>query len=49
MLCFFKLIKIMSNSDTLTLYVEKDDINRLGIKIENGEKNSLTTFKLKTL
>jgi proliferating cell nuclear antigen len=46
MLCLFKLIKIMSNSDTLTLYVEKDDMNRLGIKIENGEKNSLTNFKL---
>jgi len=46
MLCLFKLIKIMSNNDTLTLYVEKDDINRLGIKIENGEKNSLTNFKL---
>ena len=46
MLCLFKLIKIMSNNDTLTLYVEKDDINRLGIRIENGEKNSLTNFKL---
>ena len=46
MLCLFKLIKIMSNNDTLTLYIEKDDLNRLGIKIENGEKNSLTNFKL---
>jgi len=44
MLCLFKLIKIMSNSDTLTLYVEKDDMNRLGIKIENGEK--ITPFEL---
>ncbi len=46
MLNFFKLIKTMGNSDTLTLYIEKSDINHLGIKVENGEKNSVTDFKL---
>ena len=46
MLCLFKLIKTMNNSDTLCLYIEKDDPNRLGIRIENGDKNSLTKFKL---
>jgi proliferating cell nuclear antigen len=46
MLNFFKLIKTMTNNDTLTLYIEENDINRLGIKIENGEKNSITNFKL---
>ena len=28
----------MSNNDTLTLYVEEDNINTLGIKIENSEE-----------
>jgi proliferating cell nuclear antigen len=46
MLNFFKLIKTMSNNDTLTLYVEAEDTNHLGIKIENGEKNTITTYKL---
>ena len=46
MLCLFKLIKTMNNNDTLSLYIEKDDTNRLGIRIENGEKNSVTKYKL---
>ena len=46
MLCLFKLLKTMNNNDTLTLYIEASDSNRLGIKIENGEKNSITTYKL---
>jgi len=46
---FFKLIKTMGNNDTLTLYVSENDCNRLGIKIENGEKNSITNFKLNLL
>ncbi len=46
---FFKLIKSMSNNDTLTLFVSEQDQNRLGIKIENCEKNSLTNFKINLL
>jgi proliferating cell nuclear antigen len=46
MLNFFKLIKTMTNNDTLTLFIEKSDENKLGIRIENGEKNSITTYKL---
>lgn len=46
MICLFKLIKTMGNGDTLSLFIEKDDPNRLGIRIENGEKNSLTKYKL---
>ena len=46
---FFKLIKTMGNSDTLTLFVDESDCNRLGIRIENGEKNSVTNFKLNLL
>ena len=45
----FKLIKSMSNNDTLTLFVSDVDSNRLGIKIENCEKNSVTNFKLNLL
>tara|TARA_B100000575_G_C23132282_1_gene656995 strand:+ start:91 stop:900 length:810 start_codon:yes stop_codon:yes gene_type:complete len=45
----FKLIKIMGNNDILNLYIEKNDINRLGIKIYNETKNTQTTFKLNLL
>jgi proliferating cell nuclear antigen len=46
MLNFFKLIKTLGNNDTLTLFIENEDQNKLGIKIENGEKNSVTRYKL---
>ena len=37
MMNMFKLIKTMGNNDTLTLFIEKDNPNRLGIKINNVE------------
>jgi proliferating cell nuclear antigen len=46
MINLFKLIKTMSNNDTLTLYVEEDNQSVLGIKIENTEKNTITRYKL---
>jgi proliferating cell nuclear antigen len=46
MINFFKLIKTMSNSDTLTLFVTEENESVLGIKIENSEKNSVTKYKL---
>jgi proliferating cell nuclear antigen len=46
MINFFKLIKTMTNNDTLTLYIDDIDEDKLGIKIENGDKNSITTYKL---
>jgi proliferating cell nuclear antigen len=46
MLNFYKLIKTMSNNDTLTLFVLKSELNSLGIKIENSEKNQKTTYTL---
>ena len=46
MLNFFKLIKTLTNNDALTLFMDKDNTNVLGIRIENGEKNSLTTYYL---
>jgi len=49
MLNLFKLVKTMSNNETLTLCIEKTDPSRLCIRIENGEKNTVTTFKLNLL
>lgn len=50
MLCLFKLIKTISNDDQmLTLFLEENDMNHLGIKIENLEKNTSTTYKLNIL
>ena len=45
----FKLIKTMNNNDTLTLFIEKDNPNRLGIKVNNIEKNVQTLFKMNLL
>jgi proliferating cell nuclear antigen len=46
MINFFKLIKTITNNDTLTLFIEKDDVNHLGIKIENEQKKYSTMYKL---
>ncbi len=46
MLNFFKLIRTLTNNDALTLFIDSDNMNSLGIRIENGEKNSLTTYYL---
>lgn len=49
MINFHKLIKTLNSNDTLTLFVDEDNINQLGIRCENVEKNSRTTFKLNLL
>jgi len=49
MLHLHKLIKTIHNNDTLTMFMEEGDINHLGIKIENSEKNTKSTFKLNLL
>jgi proliferating cell nuclear antigen len=49
MLNFYKLIRTINSNDTLTLFIEKDDLNHLGIKIENGDKNTKTMYKLNLL
>lgn len=49
MLNFHKLIKTINSNDTLTLFMDESDVNHLGIKIENGEKNTKTTYKLNLL
>ena len=49
MLNFFKLIKTMGNSETLTLFIDDENENKLGILINNSEKNSQTIYKLNLL
>lgn len=45
----FKLIRTIGNNDTLTFFLEKDNMCDLGIKIEDSNKNSLTIYTLKLL
>lgn len=49
MLNLHKLIKTINSNDTLTLFMDADDSNHLGIKIENADKNSKTIYKLNLL
>lgn len=49
MLNLYKLIRSINSNDILTFFIESDDMNHLGIKIENGEKNTKTTYKLNLL
>jgi len=49
MLNMHKLIKTINNNNTLCLFIDRDDVNHLGIRIDNTEKNSRTTYKLNLL
>jgi proliferating cell nuclear antigen len=49
MLDLNKLIKTAGNTDTLSMYVEEDDVNHLYVAIENNQKNTRTNYKLKML
>ena len=46
MINLFRIIKTMNNNDTLVLFLEKSNDSVLGIKIENSEKNTTSTFRL---
>ena len=46
MINLFRIIKTMNNNDTLTLFLEKGKDSVLGIRIENSEKNTTSTFYL---
>jgi len=43
---FFKVIRTITNNDTLSLYINTNNQNSIGIKIENSEKNYLTNYFL---
>lgn len=49
MINFHKLIKTLNSNDTLTMFLDESNFNQLGIKCENVEKNTKTTFKLNLL
>lgn len=49
MLKLHLLIKTVGNNDILTLFVERNDPNHLGILIENPQKNLRTMYKLAML
>jgi proliferating cell nuclear antigen len=49
MLKLHLLIKTISNNDVLTLFIERNDPNHLGIQIDNQDKNIHTTYKLSML
>ena len=43
----YKLIKTMGNSDILTLFLEANNKNTLGIQINNKEKNLTNNLQIK--
>jgi proliferating cell nuclear antigen len=47
MIYFFKLIKTMGNNDNLTLYLPASNPNKMGIRMENSEKSTVTNYFLK--
>jgi proliferating cell nuclear antigen len=47
MIYFFKLIKTMGNNDSLTLYLPASNPNKMGIRMENAEKATVTNYSLK--
>ena len=49
MLKLHMLIKTIGNNDVLTLFIEANDPNKLGVIIENPDKNLKTIYKLSIL
>ena len=49
MTIFFKLIKTITNTDTVCFYINSENTHEFCVKIENADKNSNTLFKLKML
>lgn len=49
MLNLYKLIKTISNQDTLTLYISRNNNNKLGVIINNYDKKSQTKYELNLL
>ena len=47
MIYLFKLIKTLSNTDSLTLFLPASNPNKLGIKAENADKQTTNTWMMK--
>ena len=45
----YKLIKTMSNNDTLGLFMSEENMNVLCIRLENKDKNASTVYRLNLL
>ena len=46
---FCRLIKTAGNDDTLTLYIDEEDPNVLGIRMEDAKKKQITRYKMNLL
>jgi proliferating cell nuclear antigen len=46
-LLLHKIIRTVTNNNTITFALDENDINHLEIKIDNGEKNMKSSYKLK--
>ena len=46
MINLHKLVKTMSNNESIVLFMKKSDTTKLGIEILNGEKQMVTRFHL---
>lgn len=42
----FKVMKTMNNNDTITFFVDDEDENKLGIRLENKQNNFISTKKI---
>jgi len=49
MMNMYKLIKTMGNNDILTIFIDKNTPNKMGLKINNVDKNTQTTFMMNLL
>lgn len=49
MINFFKLIKTVVNNDTLTIYIDSDNRDKINIEILSAEYNSTTRYVLNTI
>jgi len=49
MMSFYKLMKTVSNTDTITMFMEESNTDLLHIAVKNSDKNSITNFSLKLL
>jgi proliferating cell nuclear antigen len=46
MMNLHKLLKTINNNNILSLFIDRDDVNHLGIRIDNSEKNTRSVYKL---
>ena len=49
MMNMYKLIKTMGNNDILTIFINEKVPNKMGLKINNTDKNTQTTFMMNLL